>query len=264
MRPNPILPSHPRSRRAVPTRLLLAALAAFTALTALIACAPKGPGIEAPAASSAERPTGMPVDINAPFLAEDFAIEQWVERFEGESRAVFAQRSEIVAALALSPGAAIADIGAGTGFFTALFDRAVGATGRVYAVEISPGFLAHLRERATREALASVEVVEATARSVELEPDSIDVAFVCDVYHHFEHPEATLASIRRALRPGGTLVLIDFERIPGVTSEYLMQHVRAGREVFSEEIVRAGFRVRDEIELDGLEDNYILRFARTD
>jgi SAM-dependent methyltransferase len=99
---------------------------------------------------------------------------------------------------------------------------------------------------------------------VELPPASIDVAFVCDVYHHFEHPGATLASLRRALRPGGTLVLIDFERIPGITSEYILQHVRAGREVFRDEIVRAGFRVRDEIELDGLEDNYILRFTRTD
>jgi SAM-dependent methyltransferase len=217
------------------------------------ACAPSGP-----------RPAGMPTDINAPFLADDMAIDDWVERFEGESRAVFARRAEIVDSLALTPGSAIADIGAGTGFFTALFDAKVGEAGRVYAVEISPGFLVHLRGRVERERLAAVRVVEGSARSVGLEPASIDVAFICDVYHHFEHPEATLASIRRALRPGGTLVLIDFERIPGVTSEYLLQHVRAGREVFSDEIVRSGFRFRDEIALEGLEDNYILRFQRAD
>jgi len=215
-------------------------------------------------AQSGSRPAGMPTDINAPFLAEDMAIDEWVERFEGESRAVFAHRSEIVDSLGLASGGAIADIGAGTGFFTALFDTKVGETGRVYAVEISPGFLAHLRERVEREQLEAVRVVEGSDRSVELPPASIDVAFVCDVYHHFEHPEATLASIRRALRPGGTLVLIDFERIPGTTSDYLLQHVRAGREVFSDEIVRSGFRFRDEIELEGLEDNYILRFQRAD
>jgi SAM-dependent methyltransferase len=243
-------------------RLALALLWAF--LWPVLACTSNDPRASAPAAAAAGRPTGLPKDINAPFLASDFAIDEWVERFEGESRAVFARRVEIVEALELAPGSAIADIGAGTGFFTALFDRAVGKSGRVYAVEISPGFLAHLRERATREGLVSVEVVEGSERSVELPPASIDVAFVCDVYHHFEHPGATLASLRRALRPGGTLVLIDFERIPGITSEYLLQHVRAGREVFSDEIVRAGFRVRDEIELDGLEDNYILRFTRTD
>ncbi|MEZ4281695.1 MAG: class I SAM-dependent methyltransferase [Myxococcota bacterium] len=216
---------------------------------------------EAPAAG---RPEGLPENINAPFLAPDLAIDDWIERFEGESRAVYAHREAIVAALGLAPGSAIADIGAGTGFFTALFDAAVGPGGRVHAVEISPGFLAHLRARAKREALSSVEVVEGNERSIELPPASIDVAFLCDVYHHFEHPAQTLASIRSALRPGGTLVLIDFERIPGVTSAYLLGHVRAGREVFSDEIVRAGFRVRDEIELEGLEDNYILRFTRAD
>lgn len=211
-----------------------------------------------------KRPVGLPEDINAPFLAQDFAIEQWVERFEGESRAVFAKRAEITAALALEPGDRIADIGAGTGFFTALFDAAVGPEGRVHAVEISPGFLAHLRERAAKEGLASVRVVEGTERSIELPTASIDVAFVCDVYHHFEYPEQTLASIHRALRPGGTLVLIDFERIPGVTSEYMLEHVRAGREVFSAEIVRAGFGLPEAIELPGLGDNYMLRFVRTD
>ncbi len=257
----------PSQRRTFPLRTpALAGL--LLLLGALVACAANAPPAPADAAQSAPgaaaRPAGQPADINAPFLAPDLEVGQWVERFEGESRAVYARRAEIVAALGLAPGMAIADVGAGTGFFTALFDRAVGAGGRVYAVEISPGFLAHLRQRAAREGLAAVAVVEGTARSVELPAASIDVAFLCDVYHHFEHPEATLASLRRALRPGGTLVLIDFERIPGETSAYLLEHVRAGREVFSEEIVRAGFRARDEIRIEGLDDNYVLRFTRSD
>ncbi len=238
---------------------------AFLALVGLgSACATRGAGSEQAGSSAAARPAGLPADINAPFLADDFEIDQWLERFEGESRAVYARRAEIVESIALAPGDRIADIGAGTGFFTALFDEQVGDEGSVFAVEISPGFLAHLRERAAREGLASVRVVEGSERSVELAPASIDVAFVCDVYHHFEHPEATLASIRQALRPGGTLVLIDFERIPGVTSEYLLQHVRAGREVFSDEIVAAGFRFQGETVLPGLDDNYVLRFVRSD
>lgn len=238
-------------------RVRISARLAFV-LVAMLACT-------TPAADrdARTRPEGMPEEINAPFLSPDFAIDEWVERFEGESRAVYAQRSAIVASLGLAPGDRIADIGAGTGFFTALFDEAVGPSGGVFAVEISPGFLAHLRERAVREGLASVRVVEANDRSVALPKDSIDVAFLCDVYHHFEFPEQTLASIRRALRPGGTLVLIDFERIPGKTSDYLLKHVRAGRDVFSDEIIQAGFRFRDEVVLPGLEDNYVLRFVRT-
>lgn len=253
------------SRRALAMnrRSTIARCTLVTAVALLAACARTGPLPADDASPSVARPAGMPENINAPFLAEDMEVGAWVERFEGESRAVYARRAEIVEAMELAPGAGVADIGAGTGFFTALFDAEVGEAGDVYAVEISPGFLAHLRERVAREGLGSVQVIEGSDRSVELPPASIDVAFVCDVYHHFEHPEATLASIRRALRPGGTLVLIDFERIPGVTSEYLLQHVRAGREVFSDEIIRAGFRLHDEIELDGLEDNYILRFVRT-
>ena len=233
----------------------------FATLLVLILLAVAALACTAPPTAT-DRPADMPPDINAPFLDPALEIDQWVERFEGESRAVYARRAEIVEALGLASGDRIADIGAGTGFFTALFDAKVGPEGRAYAVEISPGFLTHLRERATREGLASVRVVEGNERSIELPEGSIDVAFVCDVYHHFEHPEDSLASIRRALRPGGSLVLIDFERIPGKTSDYLMQHVRAGREVFSREITEAGFRFDDEIELDGLEDNYVLRFVR--
>ena len=265
-----------RTRRSNGDRPLAAAR--ITLVTALFvgllgalqtACATRDLQAQSPDSMSGEtsapdRPAGLPENINAPFLAPDIAVEDWIERFEGESRAVYARRAEIVASLDLAPGASVADIGAGTGFFTALFDAAVGPAGRVYAVEISPGFLAHLRERSQREALAAVEVVEGNERSVQLSPASIDVAFLCDVYHHFEHPEQTLASLWSALRPGGTLVLIDFERIPGSTSPYLLEHVRAGREVFSGEIVRAGFRLRDEIGIDGLEDNYILRFIRED
>lgn len=230
------------------------------------------------AASDAARPERLPNGINDAFLAEDLDVDQYVERFEGESRAVYAERQAIVDALSLSPGDAVADIGAGTGFFSMLFVDAVGpasgsdetraedssGSGKVYAVEISPRFLEHLRARAAAEAPESLEVVEGTPRSVSLPDSSIDLAFVCDVYHHFEYPEESLASLRSAIRPGGSLVLIDFERIPGVSPAWLLEHVRAGREVFRAEIEAAGFRLVEEIELDGLDDNYILRFVRVD
>jgi predicted methyltransferase len=207
---------------------------------------------------------GMPDGINDSFLAEDMDVEKYVGIFEGESRDVFARREAIVSAIGLKAGDRIADIGAGTGFFAALFDRKVGTEGAVYAVEISPKFIAHLRERAKSEDLEALRVVEGTERSVELEANSIDIAFICDVYHHFEYPRETLASLMTALRPGGSLIVIDFKRIPGQSQEFILKHVRAGQEVFSSEIEEAGFVLRDEIVLDGLEDNYILRFDRSD
>jgi predicted methyltransferase len=69
-----------------------------------------------------------------------------------------------------------------------------------------------------------------------------------------------LASIRRALRPGGTLVMVDFERTPGVSPDWILKHVRAGKEQFRAEIEAAGFRFVEEVKL--MRENYFLRFAR--
>ncbi len=85
--------------------------------------------------------------------------------------------------------------------------------------------------------------------------------FICDVYHHFEYPQATLATLHKALKPGGELVLIDFKRIPGETSDFIMNHVRAGQEVFEAEIIAAGFEKVGEA-TDLLKENYFVRFQR--
>jgi SAM-dependent methyltransferase len=209
---------------------------------------------------SAETPEG----INDNFLSEDLDIDEYVERFEGESREVFVERHAIVEALALATGSQVADIGAGTGFFTALFAEKVGGNGTVYAVEISPKFLEHLRERFAAEEPAPVRVVEGTRNSVELPPSSVDVAFICDVYHHFESPKDSLASLHSAIRPGGSLILIDFDRIPEESPEWIFEHVRAGEEIFRAEIEAAGFAFTEEIQLEGLKNNYMLRFERVE
>jgi SAM-dependent methyltransferase len=212
------------------------------------------------ASNDAPKLEGMPSGINDTFLSEDLSVDEYVDRFEGESRAVYAQREAIVEALDLSQGDSIADIGAGTGFFSLLFVDEVGEGGEVQAVEISPNFLEHLRTLSRDRTSGVLKVVEGTERSVELGTNAVDAAFICDVYHHFEYPDDSLASLRDAIRPGGSLYLIDFHRIPGESPEWLVEHVRAGREVFQAEIEAAGFELTEEIELEGLEDNYFLRF----
>ncbi len=200
--------------------------------------------------------------VNERFLAEDLDVEGFVGIFEGESREVSVQRERIVEALAVSSGMTVADIGAGTGLFLPDFDREVGSEGRVFAVEIAPKFLEHLRERTQREKLARVEVVKGLEDSVALPAASVDLAFVCDTYHHFEYPQSTLASLYTAIRPGGSLVILDFERIPGKSRDWVLEHVRAGKEVFRREIESAGFRFEREVLIEGLEENYVLRFQR--
>ena len=196
--------------------------------------------------------------INKPF--EDPDVKEFVGKFETESREVYAKRQEIVRACGLKPGLAVADVGAGTGLFTRLFARAVGPAGKVYAVDIAPRFVEHVEKTCKEAGLKNVQGVVCTPTSVELPENSVDLVFVCDTYHHFEFPQRTLASIHRALRPGGRIVLVDFHRIPGKSSLWILFHVRAGQEVFVKEIETAGFKQTGEEKF--LKENYLVRFVK--
>jgi predicted methyltransferase len=213
----------------------------------------------APPAPLAPEPSVKP-GINAEYLKPDLDVTQWVERFEREGREIYDHREAIIAAARLKPGLVVADIGAGTGLFTPYFSRAVGPKGRVYAVDIVPAFLDRIKQRAASEGLGNVQTVLCTERSVELPPNSIDFAFICDVYHHFEYPHSSLASLHRALRPGGEVLLVEFKRLPGKSSDWILNHVRAGQEVFAAEIEAGGFKQIEEQDL--LKDNYVIRFRK--
>ena len=196
--------------------------------------------------------------INKPFENPD--VKEYVGKFEVESREVYAKRKEIVAACGIKPGLAVADVGAGTGLFTRLFVREVGPRGKVYAVDIAPKFVEYVEKTCKEAGLRNVQGVVCTPTSAKLPDNSVDLVFICDTYHHFEFPQRTLASLHRALRPGGRLVLVDFQRIPGKSSEWVLGHVRAGQEVFTREIEEAGFKIVGEEKF--LEENYLVRFAK--
>ena len=204
----------------------------------------------------------IPVGINSSYLDPNANVTTFVRRFEAESREVFKNRRALVKLMGLQEGQTVADIGAGTGFFSNLFARAVGPDGAVLAVEIAPTLIPHLRAMGENMKLANLKVVRCTARSTELEAGSVDVAFICDVYHHFAYPADTMKSLYRAMRPGGQLFVIDFERIPGVSRPWVLDHVRAGKGVFRSEIEAAGFVSVRELKPDFLEENYILQFAK--
>ena len=147
-------------------------------------------------------------------------------------------------------------------FFTLLMAEAVGPEGWAYAVDISPKFVEHLSSMFDARAVQNVTTVMCDDDSICLPPASVDLAFVCDVYHHFEYPPETLASIHSALTDGGRLVVIDFERIPGVSREWLLGHVRADKQTFASEIRAAGFELIAEREIPGFKENYFLEFRK--
>jgi len=239
-------------------RILLPTVLTFALLGLAVSGCKTAPASASTAPLSPE-PSVKP-GINAEYLKPDLDVAQWVERFEREGREIYDHRDSIVAAARLKPGSVVADIGAGTGLFTPYFSRAVGTKGRVYAVDIVPAFLERIKQRAASEGLANVQTVLCTERSVELPTNSIDFAFICDVYHHFEYPHSSLASLHRALRPGGEVFLVEFKRLPGKSSDWILNHVRAGQEVFVAEIEAAGFKQIEEQDL--LKDNYVVRFRK--
>lgn len=192
-------------------------------------------------------------------------IEKWKGRFEVESREIYAERHRILEELRITKGMDVADIGSGTGLFTGMLAGAVGTGGSVYAVDIMREFLESVRDRTQDAGHTNVRFVRCREDSVDLLADSIDLAFICDVYHHFEYPMSSLASLHHALRPGGELVIIDFKRIPGVTREWVLNHVRASQEVVTSEIKAAGFeQVGGPIDVEGLTENYMLRFRKVE
>ena len=196
--------------------------------------------------------------INKPFENPD--VPEYVGKFETESREIFAQRKEIVAACKLKPGMRVADVGAGTGLFTRLFAREVGLDGKVYAVDIAPKFIRHIEKTCKEVDIANVAGVVCSADSVKLPSQSVDRVFICDTYHHFEFPLRTMSSIHQALRPGGQVILIDFHRIEGKSSVWVLFHVRAGQGVFVKEVTTAGFKMVGEEKI--LKENYFVRFEK--
>ena len=200
--------------------------------------------------------------INDEFLDPELKVGEWERKFEVESREIYASREGILRAVGLKRGERVADVGAGTGLFALRFAQEVGDEGWVYATDISPRFVEHVAVQAGRHGIANVSPVLCPQDSTGLPPASVDVAFLCDVYHHFEYPPPTLASLRKAVRPGGRLVVVDFERIEGKSRPWILGHLRAGKEVFRREIEDAGFRFVEEKKVAGLRENYFLVFER--
>lgn len=204
----------------------------------------------------------LPPDINKDFLDPNMDVQRWIDRFELESREIYAARQNVLKATGLKPGQRIADIGAGTGLYTKLFAEATGPSGWVYAVDISPNFIEHIRTQLDKSEIRFASPVLSSQKSITLPPNSVDIAFVCDTYHHFEFIPETLQSIHSALIDGGTLVVIDFERLPGKSRQWVIEHVRADKNQFRKEIEAAGFQFVEEVEIPEFAENYLLKFKK--
>jgi ubiquinone/menaquinone biosynthesis C-methylase UbiE len=220
-----------------------------------VACLPAQLAAQSPAAA-----TQNYRHINDNYHHPD--VDVWVKRFEGEGRQVYDYRNELVEAIGLREAQDVADIGAGTGLFEPLLSRKVGANGIVYAVDIVPEFIDHIKQKASQTGLTNIRTVLSDEHSTRLPENSVDVVYICDAYHHFVYYQDMLRSIHSALRSGGQLFLVEYHKQPGVSSDWLINHIRGTREEFSAEIEAGGFQMAQDITIEGLEDTFVRRFIK--
>ncbi len=162
----------------------------------------------------------------------------YLAELESEGRIRGLQIERVLDQLEVGPGKFVADIGAGTGVFTRPFSRAVGDSGRVFAVDVNQELLRHLRDEASRLGLSNVEVISGGPTDP-LSPQTVDLVFICDTLHHIADRQVYLKNLRNYLREGGRLAVIDFRE---GRSPHLMASAKYAQAELDPWSQAAGFR----------------------
>lgn len=136
--------------------------------------------------------------------------DKWVRIFEDPRRAEWQQPDKVVEVMDLKPGDVVADIGAGTGYFTRRFARTVGPGGRALGLDIETSLVNYMNEDAIKLNLKNYEARVVKPDNPELGTNSVDVVFLCNTYHHIENRIDYFKSVSKALKPGGRVVIVDF------------------------------------------------------
>lgn len=225
--------------------------------------------------SASMYPTGVNADfLNVKGLPDNEVVSSFAQRFENpELRDIAKAVPDVLRCLCdaagLREGTTIMDVGCGTGLFLNDLSRLAGAGGRVIATEISSSFLQHLQSRIASESLSNVTLCRTDSTDTVFQgvPDgTVDIAFICDVYHHFEFPKTTMRAIRRALSPNGRVLVIDFIRDATAHKSHpfpwIIEHVRADEGKFRREILSAGFKLDARIDIPTLFENYVMLFSK--
>jgi len=161
-------------------------------------------------------------------------------------RAAWQQPDRVIAGLALHRGERVADLGAGPGYFTFRLADAVGPEGRVFAVEVDPAKVEALRQQATERGYTNVEARLGAFDDARLPAASVDVVFLCNVYHHIDGRPAYFAKLREALAPGGRVAIVELAD-RGLVGVFMASHTTEV-DVMNRELTEAGYRMRQRLD----------------
>jgi cyclopropane fatty-acyl-phospholipid synthase-like methyltransferase len=182
--------------------------------------------------------------------------EQWAKSFDDPARDAWQMPDKVIAALHLKSGQSVADIGAGTGYFTVRLARSDAGL-KVFAVDIEPSMVSYVRDRAAKEGLKNVVAVQASADAANL-PEPMDAVLIVDTYHHIGDREAYFRRLGKSLKPGGRVAIIDFrlDSPDGPPKEF-----RFPPEKLKAEMAKAGYVAAEQLDFLPRQQFLIFRWA---
>jgi ubiquinone/menaquinone biosynthesis C-methylase UbiE len=182
---------------------------------------------------------GQRMALTRPHSFEE--VDRWVTVFEDPKREEWQKPDEVVKALNIKPGDVIADIGAGTGYFTRRFAVAAGPAGKALGLDIEPSMVKYMKDDAQKRGLKNYEARIVKANDPELAPGSVDVIFICDTYHHIEDRIVYLGNLKKALKPDGRVIIVDFYKRESPVGPPL--EMKLSEDTVKEEFRQAGYHL---------------------
>ena len=181
----------------------------------------------------------------------------YMKALDDPKRDEYQKPHEVLTALNIKPGEVIADIGSGTGYFTFRLAHHVGDKGKVYAVDVSPDMIRHINRRSRDTKSTNIVTILADKDDPLLPEQSVNRIFICDVWHHVENQTKYLAAMKKMLKPGGEIVMIDFHKKELPFGPPLQMKI--AREDLIKQLEANGFRMAKEHSF--LPHQYFLVFA---
>jgi ubiquinone/menaquinone biosynthesis C-methylase UbiE len=213
----------------------------LAAVLTLSSCTPRK--VQEPVAPPAGAAEVLPPDSATAHHSFD-DVAKWSKIFDDPGRDEWQKPQALIDALNLHAGMRVADLGAGTGYFSHYLSAAVGNKGTVYAVDVEPNLVVHLRERAEQEKTANVVPIVASPDNPRLPAASIDLILIVDTYHHIDGRRAYFGRLRRSLTPEGRVAIVDWQKhdlpvgppaIHKLAREQVVDEMRAAGYVLVEE-----------------------------
>ena len=188
-------------------------------------------------------------------------VMEYLDRLDRPERDQDQKPAQVVDALELKPGMHVADLGAGSGYFTRRFVEAIGETGKVYVIDVEPEALKYVEESLIRmHRRFEAEFILAKPNDPKIPAESVDLIFVCDTYHHLEDRADYFRNVKASLKPGGRIALIDFYHDERSGDLGFPKRHLVPREKVIEEMTAAGYRLSKEHRF--LQKQYFLEFTR--